>query len=386
MSDKILLSEDELKSLFGDKTTDNNSQDEANLEEFIILKQAVNSSVSKVKSTLSSKLNEEVECIISEPEIINGLQIPEGQENYVVDSDFTNNGSCLHYFTYPSEVAFNFAKQYSGLDDITNSLDEIRPHIYEITELILQDIASQLERGFQARLNEVIHTNNINEINANSRFIRFTWKVGAAQFYEFFHISVLDLLQSDYNEKNQPTQDEETKATPFDGENDNLTDTKSDLSDTAEGISSLFDDNSNSNEASSPFSSFLGSTSNDQSESIASLGEELLKDSQSVSNVSLPDLGESSASSNVVKKEMNILYGVSMELTVELGNARMRLEEILELNRGSIIELRKLAGEPLDIKINNKLIAKGEVVVIDENFGVRIIEIISPKDRMKEMN
>ncbi len=371
MSEKISLSQEEMNSLFGDSSTAGSTRNEVSSGEFSILKEAITSSVSNVKGTLSSKLDEEVECSVSEPEIINGLQISEKQESYVVDSNFTNNGSCMHYFVYPSEVAFNLAKKYSGLDDITNSLDEVRPHIYEVTELVLQDIASELNRGFQAHLNEVRYTSDIHEIDPNSRYIRFTWTVGNVHFYEFFHITVLNLLQ--------PTHAKEDTS----GTNGKLND-ENNVSDTIEDISSLF--NSDTDDSDTTFSSFLGNSSDGNSESIASLGEELLKDSQSVSNVSLPDLGESTAPTSTVKQEMDILFGVSMELTVELGNARMRLEEILELNRGSIIELRKLAGEPLDIKINNKLIAKGEVVVIDENFGVRIIEIISPKDRMKEMN
>jgi len=74
-----------------------------------------------------------------------------------------------------------------------------------------------------------------------------------------------------------------------------------------------------------------------------------------------------------------------MQVTVELGRTKMRIREILGLGEGSIIELQKLAGEAVDILVNGKLIAKGEVVVIDEYFGVRITEIISPTDLIKMM-
>lgn len=79
----------------------------------------------------------------------------------------------------------------------------------------------------------------------------------------------------------------------------------------------------------------------------------------------------------------NLLMDVQMTLTVELGRTRMFIKDILGLGEGSIIELDKLAGEPVDLLVNSKLIAKGEVVVIDENFGVRVTDIVSPVDRVK---
>ena len=82
---------------------------------------------------------------------------------------------------------------------------------------------------------------------------------------------------------------------------------------------------------------------------------------------------------------IRLLMDVYMEMTVELGRTRMRIKDILGIGEGSIIELDKLAGEAVDILVNRKLIAKGEVVVIDENFGVRVTEIVSQIDRMNEL-
>ncbi len=79
--------------------------------------------------------------------------------------------------------------------------------------------------------------------------------------------------------------------------------------------------------------------------------------------------------------KLALLFDVPLTITVELGRTRMTLKQILELSVGSLIELDKLTGEPVDILVNGKLIARGEVVVIDENFGVRITEIVSPKER-----
>ncbi|GAX90534.1 flagellar motor switch phosphatase FliY [Effusibacillus lacus] len=82
---------------------------------------------------------------------------------------------------------------------------------------------------------------------------------------------------------------------------------------------------------------------------------------------------------------LNLLLDVPLQVTVELGRTRKQIREILELGTGSILELDKLAGEPVDILVNSKLIAKGEVVVIDENFGVRVTDILTPAERISKL-
>ncbi|MGY3713911.1 flagellar motor switch phosphatase FliY [Sutcliffiella cohnii] len=82
---------------------------------------------------------------------------------------------------------------------------------------------------------------------------------------------------------------------------------------------------------------------------------------------------------------LNMLLDIPLHLTVELGRTKRTVKDILDLSTGSIIELDKLAGEPVDILVNNKLIAQGEVVVIDESFGVRVTDIISQTDRIKKL-
>ena len=74
---------------------------------------------------------------------------------------------------------------------------------------------------------------------------------------------------------------------------------------------------------------------------------------------------------------------VCLNLTVELGRTELPIEDILELTRGSVIELNRVAGEPVDLYANGKMIAKGEVVVIEDNFGLRITSIVSPADRLR---
>src|SRR5699024_8725256 len=90
--------------------------------------------------------------------------------------------------------------------------------------------------------------------------------------------------------------------------------------------------------------------------------------------------------SNQGQRNLDMLLDIPLSVTVELGRTKKNIEEILDLAQGSIIELDKLAGEPVDVLVNNKLIAKGEVVVIDENFGVRVTDIVSPRDRLMKLN
>ena len=82
---------------------------------------------------------------------------------------------------------------------------------------------------------------------------------------------------------------------------------------------------------------------------------------------------------------IGLILDVPLQVTVELGRTRKSIKEILELTNGSIVELDKLAGEPVDIQVNGKYLAKGEVVVIDENFGVRITDITSPAERAAKL-
>lgn len=98
-----------------------------------------------------------------------------------------------------------------------------------------------------------------------------------------------------------------------------------------------------------------------------------------VQGVQFPELSPTVSTGE--QRNIGLLMDVSMELTVELGRTKWKIKEILGMGEGTIIELDKLAGEPVDILVNNNLIARGEVVVIDENFGVRVTEIVSTLDR-----
>lgn len=86
------------------------------------------------------------------------------------------------------------------------------------------------------------------------------------------------------------------------------------------------------------------------------------------------------------RADLDFILDIPLELSVELGKTKMLVNDLLQLGQGSIVELNKLAGEPLEIYINRKLVARGEVVVVNEKFGVRLTDIISPLERVRALN
>jgi flagellar motor switch protein FliN/FliY len=84
-------------------------------------------------------------------------------------------------------------------------------------------------------------------------------------------------------------------------------------------------------------------------------------------------------------QSLDFILDIPLKVTAELGRTRMSIREILQLAQGSVVELSKFAGEPLEVLINDKLIARGEVVVVNEKFGVRLTDIISPAERIEQL-
>jgi flagellar motor switch protein FliN/FliY len=107
--------------------------------------------------------------------------------------------------------------------------------------------------------------------------------------------------------------------------------------------------------------------------------------SQDIAN----QFGQNSSSSmsftSAQNKSIEVLLDVDLDVSIELGQTNLSIKRILELAPGSIVELDRMAGEPVDLLVNNKPVAKGEVVVIDESFGIRILSLVSPEDRIKSL-
>ncbi|EFL51693.1 flagellar motor switch protein FliN [Solidesulfovibrio fructosivorans JJ]] len=86
-----------------------------------------------------------------------------------------------------------------------------------------------------------------------------------------------------------------------------------------------------------------------------------------------------------VRRDLDFILDIPLDVSAELGRTKLLINELLQLGQGSVIELNKLAGEPLEIYVNGKLVARGEAVVINEKFGVRLTDIISPIERVKQL-
>ena len=85
------------------------------------------------------------------------------------------------------------------------------------------------------------------------------------------------------------------------------------------------------------------------------------------------------------KKSLDLILDIPLTVTVELGRNKMLINDLLQLGQGSVIELKKLVGEPLEVLVNQKLVARGETVVVNEKFGIRLTDIVSPMERVKSL-
>jgi len=83
---------------------------------------------------------------------------------------------------------------------------------------------------------------------------------------------------------------------------------------------------------------------------------------------------------------LDFILDIPVEVSVEVGRAKLSIGELLKLGQGSVVELNKLAGEPLEIFVNGKLMARGEVVVVNEKFAIKVMDIINPTERVKQIN
>ncbi len=95
---------------------------------------------------------------------------------------------------------------------------------------------------------------------------------------------------------------------------------------------------------------------------------------------------QATASLNGTANDINMILDIPVQLTVELGRTRIPIKHILQLAQGSVVELEALAGEPMDVLVNGYLIAQGEVVVVNEKFGIRLTDIVTPSERMRRLS
>ena len=106
---------------------------------------------------------------------------------------------------------------------------------------------------------------------------------------------------------------------------------------------------------------------------------------EQVAPVSFANLG-SGGTPPTAGNDLNMILDIPVQLTVELGRTRIPIKHILQLAQGSVVELETLAGEPMDVLVNGYLIAQGEVVVVNDKFGIRLTDIVTPSERMRRLS
>ncbi len=105
----------------------------------------------------------------------------------------------------------------------------------------------------------------------------------------------------------------------------------------------------------------------------------------SAENVPLDKLQSSAGSRTEEDLNLDVILDIPVTISMEIGNTKINIRNLLQLNQGSVVELDRMAGEPLDVVVNGTLIAHGEVVVVNEKFGIRLTDIISPSERVKKL-
>ncbi len=108
-------------------------------------------------------------------------------------------------------------------------------------------------------------------------------------------------------------------------------------------------------------------------------------ETKSVERAEFQDLNEGGASICGTETNMDVILDISVTLSMEIGRTEISIQNLLQLNQGSVVELDRLAGEPMDVLVNGTLIAHGEVVVVNEKFGIRLTDVISPAERVKKL-
>jgi flagellar motor switch protein FliN/FliY len=116
-------------------------------------------------------------------------------------------------------------------------------------------------------------------------------------------------------------------------------------------------------------------------------GGEAVDDFEAASFQEFNDQLENNKSSSAVNDEINldVILDVPVTISMEIGRTQINIRNLLQLNQGSVVELERFAGEPLDVLVNGTLIAHGEVVVINDKFGIRLTDVISPSERVKRL-
>ncbi len=117
----------------------------------------------------------------------------------------------------------------------------------------------------------------------------------------------------------------------------------------------------------------------------SAMDEQIGAEDANVEPAAFDELVADSAGISEEDVNLNVIMDIPVDLSMEIGRTKISIRNLLQLNQGSIVELDRLAGEPLDVMVNGTLIAHGEVVVVNERFGIRLTDVISPAERVKKL-
>lgn len=107
--------------------------------------------------------------------------------------------------------------------------------------------------------------------------------------------------------------------------------------------------------------------------------------SDDIKDLDMQEFGIEAQPQPTTQRDVNFILDVPLELTVVIGRTKILVQELLQLGQGSVIALEKLAGEPMEVYVNDRLVGRGEVVVVNDKFGIRVTDIISPTERVKSL-
>lgn len=383
--DNGILSQDEIDALMNQDGGDNGNQDKLTHEEKDVLGEIGNIAMGSAATALYTLLNQKVEITTPQVQVSSFKEITAEYNRpcVLVKVEYVAGIEGINLLIIREEDAAIIADLMMGGDGTNKSkeLDEI--HISAVGEAMNQMMGSA-STSLSSIINDVVNISppeakylDLDEVigNDDEYFASDELLVSTS-----FHLKVGNLIDSSFKQLAPLQFTKQLVSKLMAGESGGLT-AKNDnvrqeeVSATAEKeILSRLDQEITENEE----PPVRRAPAVAQSSNVSSNGEAV-----GVKRAQFPDFNGGTPSP--LPQNMELIQDVPLQVTVRLGKARMTIKEILDLGEGSIVELDKLAGEPVDLLVNGKLVAKGEVVVIDESFGFRVKDIISPMDRINNI-
>lgn len=363
-----ILSQEEIQVLLGH----NNSSDDLTPMEKDTLGELANISMGSAATTLSTLLGKKIEITTPKISLMTMEEIRKKySESYVtVDIDFKIGLKGKNFFVLHKNDAGIFADLMMAGDGSNPPPELNELHLSAISEATNQMMGSattSLSEMLNKRIEIFSPTINVADFQKDNLFET----EGQNKLVKIaFDLTIEDLVDSEMMQL-LPISFAKQIVSELHKEN-NVNNEQSEVKAEQKAEQKLEEKNTNSPKE------LLSST-------VSSVLTEKAPPHVEVTSVQFPIFPEEKRSQSDLLPNLDLIMDIGLQLSVELGRTKKKIKEILGLTNGSIIELDKLAGEPVDILINDNLLAKGEVIIIDENFGVRVTEIVSPTERIRNL-